>query len=134
MACVFCSIVAEEAPAFRVYEDMASVAVLDIAPATPGHTLVLPREHTPDLLDASAEVAGSVMQAAQAVARLLDDRLHPDGFSIIQSNRAAAWQEVFHLHVHVIPRYRGDGLVPPWRGSSPTEQELATVHASIRGA
>jgi histidine triad (HIT) family protein len=133
MGCVFCAIVTGDVPSWQVYEDADCLAFLDIGQATLGHTVVVPKEHTPDLLAATPDQAAAVMRASQAVARLLDEQLRPAGVSIVQSNREAAWQDVFHLHVHVVPRYAGDGLVPPWQGSHPSQEELARVHATVTG-
>jgi len=122
--CIFCRIVAGELPSVRVHEDERTIAIMDIFPATRGHVLVIPRVHAADL----HEVADADLEACARVARDLAGRavgrLGADGVSIMQSNGAAAWQTVFHYHVHVIPRYEGDPLVLPWRpGSSPEAPE-----------
>jgi histidine triad (HIT) family protein len=112
--CLFCRIVGGELPSTRVHEDDRTVAILDIFPATRGHALVIPRVHAADLLDIDEDD----LRACAVVAQLLADRavrgLGADGVTIMQSNGAAAWQTVFHYHVHVIPRYAGDPLVLPW--------------------
>ncbi|HEV7204248.1 MAG TPA: HIT family protein [Jatrophihabitans sp.] len=115
LECVFCEVVAGTRPSRVVFQDDDTVAFLDLAPANPGHTLVVPREHATDLLDASPEQATAVARTAQLVARLQRDRLGADGVTLFQANRAAGWQDVFHLHVHVVPRYDGDSLRLPWR-------------------
>ena len=109
--CIFCRIIAGNAPAFVVAEDDQTVAFLDRGQATEGHTLVVPRTHATDIWSISEVDASAVMSMAKRVAHLLDERLAPDGLNITQSNRAAGWQDVFHFHVHVIPRWTGDGLV-----------------------
>ena len=129
--CIFCQIVAGEAPAYVVAEDDRTVAFLDRGPATPGHTLVVPRRHAADVWDISDQDAAAVMLMAKRVALLLDARLTPDGLNLTQSNRSAGWQDVFHFHVHVIPRWAGDGLVPPWRPSRPSDAELAATLARL---
>src|SRR4051794_18025248 len=101
--CIFCSIAAGEAPAWRVYEDEKTVAFLDVAPATRGHTLVIPKEHFADLWSISEAGAKAVAVATVRVAHLLRERIN-----VMQANGSAAWQEVFHLHAHVVPRYPGD--------------------------
>lgn len=112
--CLFCKIVAGEIPARIVAEDDRTVVFMDIAPATRGHMLVVPRAHSADLHDAAeADVAAVHLMARQMAARAIQ-RLHADGVNILQSNGPAAWQTVFHLHVHVIPRYRDDPLRLPW--------------------
>jgi histidine triad (HIT) family protein len=122
--CLFCKIVAGELPSTRVYEDERVVAILDIFPATRGHALVIPRAHAADI----HELPGDDLAAAAAAAKHLAGRamrgLRADGVTIMQSNGAAAWQTVFHYHVHVIPRYEGDPLVLPWRpGSVPADPD-----------
>jgi histidine triad (HIT) family protein len=129
--CPFCAVVAGSAPAWRVHQDAATVAFLDRGQATPGHTLVVPRRHAPDLWSLSADEAADVMRSVHAVALLLRDRLGPAGLNVTQSNGRAAWQEVFHYHVHLVPRYGEDGLQPPWRPTHPPAAELDAVLARV---
>lgn len=130
--CIFCRIIAGDAPAYVVSEDDRTVAFLDIGAASEGHTLVVPRSHSADIWSISAEDACSVMAMAKEVAHLLDERLTPDGLNLTQSNRPAGWQDVFHFHVHVIPRWAGDGLVPPWRPTRPTGDQLSATLSRLR--
>lgn len=129
---MFCQIVAGRGAAQLVREDDDTVAFLDIAPATDGHTLVVPRDHVTDLLDASPEQAAAVMRAVREVARLLVERLGVPGITLFQANRSAGWQDVFHLHVHVVPRSPGDGLTRPWRPRRTTPDQLAAVAERLR--
>jgi len=129
--CIFCRIVAGEAPAFVVAHDERTVAFLDRGPATQGHTLVVPRTHARDIWEISVDDATAVMVMAKRVAQLLDDRLEPEGLNLTQANRPAGWQEVFHFHLHVIPRWSGDGLVAPWRPGSPSDEQLAATLARL---
>jgi histidine triad (HIT) family protein len=133
MECIFCSIVAGAAPSWVVDQDDVAVAFLDISQATPGHTLVVPRRHAPDIWSLSADEAASVMRSVHRVAGRLRDTLQLAGMNITQSNGAAAGQEVFHYHVHLVPRYGGDVLAPPWRSGSAAPDELAAVHRRILG-
>jgi histidine triad (HIT) family protein len=110
-----------------VYEDTATMAFLDINPAAEGHTLVVPRVHADDVLDADADTAAAVMRGVREVALLLDRRLDPDGITVFQANRPAGWQDVFHLHVHVVPRWDGDDLVRPWTPRPATTEALASI-------
>jgi histidine triad (HIT) family protein len=120
-------------PAEVIDEDEATVSFLDIAPFTRGHTLVIPRAHTEDLWSADEETAAAVMRSAHRVAALLQDRLRPDGLNLLQATRQIAFQTVFHLHVHVIPRYRDDTVaVPAWPKDLRSREELAEVAACIR--
>src|SRR5437868_4705731 len=110
--CVFCAIVAGTAAARRVHEDERTVAFLDIFPLTRGHALVVPKRHCDSLLDAPADDLAAVGLTAQRLARaaVAPDGLGADGVNLLQANGAIAFQTVFHFHVHVLPRYRGDGF------------------------
>ena len=113
--CIFCKIVAGELPATIVDEDERTIAFMDIAPATRGHALVIPRAHSADLLEHRARGSGRgrARRAAAGRARA-SERLGADGVNLLNSCGRAAWQTVFHFHVHVIPRYADDPLRLPW--------------------
>lgn len=104
MECLFCRIVAGEIPARQVYADERAVAFLDINPWHVGHTLVVPRRHVDGLLG-EPEALTEIAPAIAATSRLLVDRLAADGLNLMSSTGAAAGQEVFHLHVHLVPRF-----------------------------
>ena len=112
--CVFCRIVAGELPSIRVHEDERAIAIMDINPATRGHALVIPRAHADDIAAAEEADVAHCAVVARRLASLARQRLGADGVTVMQSNGTAAWQTVFHYHVHVIPRYDGDPLVLPW--------------------
>jgi len=112
--CIFCKVVAGEIPATRVAEDERAIAFMDISPATRGHTLVIPREHATDLTVVGVEDLAACAALAQRVAGRQLEVLGADGVNLLNSCRPAAWQTVFHFHVHVIPRYDGDPLRLPW--------------------
>lgn len=112
--CLFCKIVAGEVPATRVHEDERTIAFMDINPATRGHLLVVPREHSRDVHEISADDLTAVARTGQAMAVLVSDRLSADGVNLLNSTGTAAWQTVFHFHLHVIPRYEDDPLRLPW--------------------
>ena len=112
--CLFCRIISGELPSARVHEDDLVIAIMDIFPATRGHALVIPRAHAADVRDVPADDLTAVAQVVQRLAGRAYERLGADGVTVMQSNGAAAWQTVFHYHVHVIPRYRDDPLVLPW--------------------
>lgn len=107
MVCLFCSIVAGDIPARRIYEDDKAIAFLDINPWKRGHTLVIPRRHVDDLLNAD-EALSEIAPAVTATARLLTERLGADGMNLLSNAGAVAGQEVFHLHLHLVPRYADD--------------------------
>lgn len=112
--CIFCAIVAGAAPSWRVYEDEHTVAFLDINPIVPGHTLVVPKNHSADLHDIGAEDLTQTTLSAQTVAGLLTERLECHGVNLLHATGAAAWQTVFHLHLHVLPRFNEDRLMLPF--------------------
>ena len=129
--CIFCKILAGELPSRIVDEDERTVAFLDIAPATRGHALVVPRAHSADLLSVDAEDLRAVMIASQRLARRIKERLAADGVNLLNSCGAAAWQTVFHFHMHVIPRYADDPLRLPWIPAQGDPDEIAAVAARL---
>lgn len=129
--CIFCAIVAGDAPAFVVYEDADTMAFLGIHPPADGHTLVIPKAHARDIFDISPEDLAAVTRTVHRVAALIDRKLSPDGLTIGQANRLAGWQSVFHLHVHLVPRYVGDDLVPPWTETTAPVERLEAVHRQL---
>ena len=106
--CIFCKIVDGAIPSKKVYEDENVMAILDISQATVGHTLVIPKKHFDNLLDIDNETYQYVMIGAKRVAKILNDKLHPEGFNIINNCGEVAGQSVMHFHVHVVPRYKND--------------------------
>jgi histidine triad (HIT) family protein len=125
--CIFCKILADEIPARIIDQDERTIAFMDIAPATRGHALVIPRAHAADLLSVEPEDLAAVALASQRLAARAKERLKADGVNLINSCGAAAWQTVFHFHVHVIPRYEGDPLKLPWVPSPADSAELDAV-------
>jgi histidine triad (HIT) family protein len=125
--CIFCKIVAGKLPASIVDEDERTMAFMDINPATHGHALVIPRKHAADLLEIEPSELAAVASAAQRLAVRARQRLKADGVNLINSCGAAAWQTVFHFHLHVIPRYEGDPLRLPWL---PTPGDPADIAAA----
>lgn len=108
--CPFCAIRAGREPAHRVAEDEQTLAFLDHAPMAEGHTLVVPKTHVPTLTAADPETVAAVFRTVQRVGQAVERGFDVDGYSVFQSNGAAAGQEVAHLHVHVVPRFEGDGI------------------------
>ncbi len=130
--CLFCKIVAGELPSQQVDADERTVAFMDISPATRGHALVVPRNHATNLLEADPEDVAAVAVAAQRLAGRVTERLGADGVNLINSCGAAAWQTVFHLHMHVIPRYADDPLKLPWVPSQGDAGEIAATAELLR--
>jgi histidine triad (HIT) family protein len=130
--CLFCKIVAGELPSQQVDSDERTVSFMDISPATRGHALVVPRNHSANLLEVDPEDLAAVAVAAQRLAKRAVDRLGADGVNLINSCGAKAWQTVFHLHVHVIPRYADDPLKLPWVPSPGDPEEIAAAAELLR--
>jgi histidine triad (HIT) family protein len=130
--CIFCRIIAGELPSQVVDEDEQTVAFMDIAPATRGHLLVVPRNHARDLLEISPDDLAATIATVQRVARRVSERLEPAGINLLNSCGARAWQTVFHFHVHVIPRYEGDPLRLPWIPSEGDPAEIEAVARELR--
>jgi histidine triad (HIT) family protein len=130
--CIFCKIVAGELPAEIVQEDEHTLAFMDINPWTRGHALVIPRNHSADLLEIPDADLEYTARAAKRLAAQIKDRLSADGINLLNSCGNAAWQTVFHFHVHVIPRYEDDPLRLPGRPLEVSPEELAAVAAELR--
>lgn len=131
--CIFCQIVAGNAPAYRIFEDEEYLAFLDIFPAVPGHTLVIPKRHSADIHSLSSAEYGELASRAKIVADLLREKLAPDGMTIFQMNREAGWQSVFHAHFHLLPRSSDDLLQKPWQVLPAPEDDLRELQARIMG-
>jgi len=134
MDCIFCAIVAGEIPASKVYEDEHVFAFMDIAPANPGHTLVIPKQHYRNIFEMPPEIGSKIMQAAIPIANAIRTALNSDGLNLFQSNEAAAFQTVFHFHLHLIPRWKGDPLQLPWRPREGDIEEINNIASEIREA
>jgi histidine triad (HIT) family protein len=135
MDCIFCAIVQGRAPAETIFEDEETLAFMDINPANPGHTLVIPKRHVRDVYELDEETAAAVMKATARVARAIKRALQPDGMNLVQSNERAGGQEIFHFHIHVIPRWYGDGLrlarPPEVRGTMPIKEAAARISREV---
>ncbi len=130
--CIFCSIIAGAAPAEMVYADDDLVAFMDIFPASRGHLLIVPRTHTRSLYDTPPELAAQTMALAARLAPALRDATGADGMNVWQSSERPAGQAVFHFHVHMLPRYRNDGIPVPGNRSRADAAELSALAAAIR--
>ena len=135
--CIFCSIVRGEAPASLTYEDDTVVAFMDIQPISHGHMLVVPREHAELMQDVDETVAMRAFRVARRMAALARQTLGAGGVNLFVADGEVAFQDVPHFHVHVIPRYPGDGFslsFPPSYEHPPSRAELDAVAAAIRAA
>jgi histidine triad (HIT) family protein len=129
---VFCKIVARQSPASVVYEDDQVLAFMNIGQANPGHVLVILKDHATDVFALDDATAAAVFRAAARVAHAVRDAFGPPGLSIYQANGAAAGQTVLHFHLHVLPRWDGDGLPVAWPMKNPSREQLEEHAARIR--
>ena len=134
--CVFCNILAGRLPSSRVYQDEICTAFLDIQPVNPGHVLIIPNQHAAYLADIDAEAAGHLFQVARLVAAALRQcGVRCEGINMFLADGEAAMQDVFHVHLHVFPRYQGDGFgltFGPSYFTKPPRSALDTIAAQIR--
>lgn len=103
MDCIFCKIISGDIPCYRIYEDNDILAFLDINPVEPGHTLIIPKEHTLDFISIDNDVLSKILTKAKDISLILTNKLNADGFTLVQNNGIA--QEVKHFHLHIIPKY-----------------------------
>lgn len=132
--CIFCKIVAGTIPCFKLWEDERTLAFMDINPANPGHALVVPKNHAPDVFSLPAEDLAAVAVVAQRVAKAAQAVLNPPGLSLVQANGPAAAQSVPHLHVHVLPRRIDDGLPLNWDLVSGDMQAIGALAERMKAA
>ncbi|MBP5533490.1 MAG: HIT family protein [Lachnospiraceae bacterium] len=130
--CIFCMIIDGKIPSTTVYEDDDFKAIMDISPAAKGHVLVLPKKHCADLLTIDPDVASKALIVASKIANAQKKALNCDGINLLQNSGEAAWQSVFHLHIHLIPRYKDDNVQMPWTHVTYADGEVAEYAEKIR--
>ena len=130
--CIFCKISNGEIPSSTVYEDEMFRVILDLSPATKGHALVLPKQHYRNIFDIDEKTASKLFVVASKVARAMKETLKCDGMNIVQNNEEIAGQTVFHFHLHIIPRYVGDGQNINWTPGNSNTEELQQIAAQIK--
>lgn len=131
--CIFCKIVRGELPSIKVYEDADTLAFLTIEPVNTGHTLVIPKEHVANVFDATPELWAKVQETVRKVAHAVEKGTGADGVNIGMNNREHAGQVVDHIHIHLIPRFKGDGIqLMPHHDRK--EEEGEPIAIKIRGA
>ncbi len=138
MDCVFCKIVSNQLPSNQVFENHEIIAFLDIRPINPGHTLVIPKTHVASLSELDPQLAGRLFQiAGQIAAALRKSGIRCEGINVWLADGKAAFQEVPHVHIHVIPRFEGDGLrveTGPDYGQTPSSEEMQKQAKRIHDA
>ncbi len=130
--CIFCKIVAGTIPSFKLYEDAATFAFLDINPGNPGHALVIPKAHAANLYVSADRDLAAVMATVRKVATAIEKTVKPDGLNLVQANGPGAAQSVFHFHMHILPRRNGDELKMNWGLKPGDKGELAALAETIR--
>lgn len=130
--CVFCRIVAKEIPATVVHEDEHTLGFMDIGQVNPGHVLVALKKHAENIFALDDTQAAAVFRSAAKVARAIRGAFEPQGLSVYQANGAVAGQTVLHLHIHLVPRYDGDGMALSWPVKNPPREKLAEYAEKIR--
>jgi len=132
--CLFCKIIDGAIPSIKVHEDDATLAFMDINPANPGHVLVIPKLHAADIYSVPGEPLAAAIETAGRVARAVKQALNPYGLNIIQANGPGAAQGVFHVHFHVLPRAKDDGLKLNWGLNPGDEAGIKAAAEKIRAA
>ena len=129
--CIFCRIAAGEIPSKTRYEDETVRVILDLGPATKGHALILPKQHAANLYELPDETAEKVLPLAKKLAKQLREKLGCDGLNLVQNNGETAGQTVMHFHMHLIPRYHGDGQKINWVPGEVSSEELENIRMQI---
>lgn len=130
--CIFCKIANGEIPAATLYEDEEFRVILDLGPASKGHALILPKTHAANIYELPDELAGKAMVLAKKMALKLTDALNCDGFNIVQNNGETAGQTVFHFHMHLIPRYKGDHVGITWTPGKLSDEDREEILSKVK--
>ncbi|MBU4536691.1 HIT family protein [Patescibacteria group bacterium] len=129
--CLFCKIVAGEIPCNKIYEDERFLVFLDINPVNRGHSLVIPKKHSRNLLEMEDTELQEMSTLIKKIANHLKNKLKADGINIISNNESVAGQVIFHTHIHIIPRFEGDGF-KHWQGEGYKEGEIEEIQKILR--
>ena len=132
--CIFCKIANGEIPSATLYEDEDFRVILDLGPASKGHSLILPKSHAANIYELPDETAAKAMVLAKKMATKLRDGLNCDGFNIVQNNGEIAGQTVFHFHMHLIPRYKNDDAGFGWKSGELTDADRDEILAKLAAA
>lgn len=131
--CIFCKIANGEIPSKTLYEDDKFRVILDLGPATKGHALILPKEHYKNLYELPDELAGDAMILAKKMMIQMTEKLHCEGFNLVQNNGDLAGQTVYHFHLHMIPRYQVDRQTIGWKPQEVSQEQLEEIRKEITG-
>lgn len=130
--CVFCKIISGEYSSKTIYEDDKFKVFFDLGPATRGHALIVPKEHCENVFELDDDLASEVFVLAKRLATVMKSAFKADGFNIVQNNGKLAGQSVFHFHMHLIPRYKGDDAIKFWEDGETSEEELTKLQELVR--
>lgn len=131
--CIFCKIIDGVIPSTTIFENTEFKVIMDLYPATKGHTLIIPKEHFDDIFEIDSETAGRLFSLATHIARALKTELNCDGLNVLQNNGTIAGQSIPHFHLHLIPRYQSDGLNVTFEAKDPADkEELAILAENLR--
>ncbi|MCR5395965.1 MAG: HIT family protein [Lachnospiraceae bacterium] len=130
--CIFCKLANGEIPTNSIYEDEDFKVILDASPATKGHALILPKEHFDNIYEVDDSIAAKIFPLAKKLATAMTKKLGCDGFNILQNNGEAAGQTVFHLHVHLLPRYKDEKAILEWDHLEFSDEEMAEIRDSLK--
>ena len=132
--CIFCKIANGEIPANTLFENDMFKVILDLAPASRGHALIIPKDHGNDIFDLDDKIVGEALILAKKIGNVMMKEFDCDGLNVLQNNGEAAGQTVFHFHVHLIPRYKEEKKILTWFQGTPGENELEQLSEKIRQA
>lgn len=132
--CIFCKVIAGALPSAKVYEDDTVYAFMNLQQKNPGHTLIVPKEHHRNIYDINEDTAAEIARIAVRLAKAIKTAYHPDGMNTLQNSEPAAMQSVFHYHLHLIPRYRGDDLLAIFSAPAASPDELNANAEKIKAA
>lgn len=130
--CIFCKLANGEIPTNSIYEDDDFKVILDASPATKGHALILPKDHFDNIYEVDDAIAAKIFPLAKKLATHMTKKLGCDGFNILQNNGEAAGQTVFHLHVHLLPRYKDEKAILEWDHLEFSDDEMAEIRDSLK--
>lgn len=130
--CIFCKIGKGDIPSATVYENSDFKVFMDVSPANRGHVLIIPKEHYDNIFQIDAETAGKLFSLATAVARAVKAETKCEGMNVVQNNGEVAGQTVNHFHLHLIPRFEGDGVSVTWKQGETEPDELQALAKAIR--
>jgi len=130
--CIFCKIAEKKIPSKFIYEDKTTMAFLDINPGAPGHALIIPKKHYETIFEMPESEVSDLFRTTVKVAKAIDKIIGPDGVNIFQNNKTAAGQLVNHAHVHIFPRFHGDGIDFKWRRVVLDDDDLDNIARKIR--